>query len=71
MTTINRTLSVVGAIFALSILLLASAWAKDLPLHIMVLSAESRQFQGPRLDPPNCNFQTSMPIATVQARKPT
>lgn len=57
MTTINRTLSVVGAIFALSILLLASAWAKDLPLHIMVLSAESRQFQGPRLDPPNCNFQ--------------
>jgi len=57
MTTINRTLSVVGAIFALSILFLASAWAKDLPLHIEVLSAESHQFQAPPLLPPNCNWK--------------
>ncbi|MFZ0796734.1 MAG: hypothetical protein WB781_01370 [Candidatus Sulfotelmatobacter sp.] len=35
---------------------MVSAWAKDLPLRIKVLSAESRQFQGPPLDPPNCNF---------------
>ena len=56
MTTINRTLSVAGAILTLSALFLASAWARDLPFQIKVLSAESYQFQGPVLDPPNCNF---------------
>ncbi len=46
--------------FLVVILLLsamASAWAKDLPLHIKVLSAESREFQGPPLAPPDCNWR--------------
>jgi hypothetical protein len=57
MTTINRSLSVAGVILTLSTLFLASAWAKDLPLQIKVLSAESHQFQAPPLDPPNCNWR--------------
>ncbi len=35
----------------------ASVWSKDLPLNVKVLSAESRQFQGPPLAPPNCNWR--------------
>ena len=47
-------------IFLVVVLLLApvaSGWTKDFPLHIQVLSAESRQYQGPRLAPPNCNWR--------------
>jgi hypothetical protein len=36
---------------------MASAWSKDLPLHIKVLSAESHQFQGPPLVPRDCNWR--------------
>lgn len=36
---------------------MANAWSRDLPLQIKVLSAESHQFQGPPLDPPNCNWR--------------
>ena len=45
--------------FAVTLLLaaMASAWAQDLPLQIKVLSGESHQFQGPLLDPPNCNWK--------------
>ena len=45
--------------FVVTLLLAAMprAWSEDLPLHIKVLSEESRQFQGPRLAPPDCNFQ--------------
>jgi len=57
MTTIDRTLSVAGAILTLSALFLASAWARDLPFQIKVLSAESHQFRAPPLDPPNCNWR--------------
>lgn len=57
MTIINRTLSVAGAVLAVAILFLASAWSKDLPLQIKVLSGESHQFQGPPLTPPNCNWK--------------
>ncbi len=35
----------------------ASVWSKAFPLHIKVLSGESYQFQGPPLDPPNCNWR--------------
>jgi len=35
----------------------ASAWSKDLPLQIKVLSAESYQFQDPPLAPPDCNWR--------------
>ena len=46
--------------FVVTLLLAAMprAWSGDLPLHIKVLSEESRQFQGPRLAPPNCNFES-------------
>jgi hypothetical protein len=45
--------------FVVTLLLaaMASAWSQDLPLQIKVLSGESRQFQGPPLDPPNCNWR--------------
>jgi hypothetical protein len=45
--------------FVVTLLLaaMASAWSQDLPLQIKVLSGESRQFQGPLLDPPNCNWR--------------
>jgi hypothetical protein len=45
--------------FVVTLLLAAMprAWSEDLPLHIKVLSEESRQFQGPRFAPPDCNFQ--------------
>ncbi len=35
----------------------ASVWSKAFPLHIKVLSGESYQFQGPPLNPPNCNWR--------------
>jgi len=45
--------------FVVTLLLagMPSAWSEDLPLHIKVLSGESRQFQGPPLAPPNCNWR--------------
>jgi hypothetical protein len=45
--------------FVVTLLLAAmpNSWSKDLVLHIKVLSEQSRQFQAPRLAPPNCNFE--------------
>jgi len=57
MRTIHRTLKVAGAIFAFSALFLASAWPKDLPLRVKVLSEESYQFQGPPFPAPNCEWR--------------
>jgi len=72
-TTNSRTLSVAGAIWALSLFFLASAWSKDLPLQIKVLSAESHPFQGPALAPVNCDYHdisaycsSSSPITYVE-----
>ena len=56
MTINNRALSVAGAILALGTLFLASAWSKDLPIQIKVLSGETRQFQGPPFPPVNCAY---------------
>ncbi len=36
---------------------MTSAWAKEPPLQIKVLSAESRQFQAPPINPPDCNWR--------------
>jgi hypothetical protein len=73
MTTINRTMRAVGKIVLLGMIFLTSAWSKDVPLQIKVLSAESRQFQGPALDPPNCNWRdisaycySSSPVTYVE-----
>jgi hypothetical protein len=44
-------------VIALVLGAVASAWSKDFPLQIKVLSGESSQFQGPPLDPPNCNWR--------------
>jgi hypothetical protein len=61
--------------FVVTLLLaaMASAWSQDLPLQIKVLSGESRQFEGPLLDPPNCNWRdinayctSSSPITYVE-----
>ena len=61
--------------FVVTLLLaaMASAWSQDLPLQIKVLSGESRQFEGPLLDPPNCNWRdinayctNSSPITYVE-----
>src|SRR5277367_5016263 len=54
MTINNRARSVAAAILALSTLFLASAWSKDLPIQIKVLSGETRQFQGPPFPPIDC-----------------
>jgi hypothetical protein len=34
-----------------------NAWPQNLPFQIKVLSAESRQFQAPPIDPPNCAWK--------------
>jgi hypothetical protein len=61
--------------FVVTLLLaaMARAWSQDLPLQIKVLSGESRQFEGPLLDPPNCNWRdinayctNSSPITYVE-----
>jgi hypothetical protein len=57
MTINNRARSVVAAILALSTLFLASAWSKDLPIQIKVLSGETRQFQGPPFPSINCEWR--------------
>lgn len=62
MTTINRTLTLraltlAAAILALSTFFLASAWAKDSPFQIKVLSGETRQFQGPPFPPVDCEWR--------------
>ena len=73
MTTNSRTLSVAGAILALSMFFLPCALSEDLPLQIKVLSAESHQFQGPALAPANCDYHdisaycsSSSPITYVE-----
>ncbi|MGB7602695.1 MAG: hypothetical protein WBM24_20500 [Candidatus Sulfotelmatobacter sp.] len=33
------------------------AWPQNLPFRVKVLSAESRQFQAPPIDPPNCDWK--------------
>ena len=61
--------------FVVTLLLaaMASAWAQDLPIQIKVLSGESHQFEGPLLNPPNCNWKdinayctSSSPITYVE-----
>jgi hypothetical protein len=47
-------LSVVLTVFLWGV---AAASSKHFPLQVKVLSAESRQFQAPPLDPPNCNWK--------------
>jgi len=46
-------------LFAVTFYLAAitNAWPQNLPLQVKVLSAESRQFQAPPIDPPNCNWK--------------
>jgi hypothetical protein len=46
-------------VFVVPLLLAAtvSAWSKDWPLQIKVLSAESRQFQDPPLVPRDCEWR--------------
>ena len=56
MTTINPVRAV-GKIVVLGIFFLTCAWSKDVPLQIKVVSALSRQFQAPPLDPPDCNWR--------------
>jgi hypothetical protein len=55
----TRTGDVTSFLFLLALMLFlsASAWAKHVPVQVKVLSAESHAFQGPPLDPPNCNWK--------------
>jgi hypothetical protein len=34
-----------------------NGWPQNLPFQVKVLSAESRQFQAPPIDPPNCDWK--------------
>jgi|SRR5579864_3378823 len=45
------------ALVAFLLFAVASVWAKDFPLRMKVVSAESREFQAPVLTPPDCNWK--------------
>ncbi len=46
---------VFGVIFFLAAM--TNAWPQNLPFQIRVLRAESREFQAPPIDPPNCDWK--------------
>ncbi len=63
-----RDISMIGAeedyvprqilcVLTLLLMAAASAWSKESPLQIKVLSAESRIFEGPPIAPPDCNWR--------------
>jgi len=59
LSSISRNMACRRFFFVVPLLLVAtvSAWSRDWPLQIKVLSAESRQFQGPPLVPRDCEWR--------------